>query len=99
MAKKMQEMRSFSEIFNFSDENPIVVLELVNLIYKLVGMKPNYKILNKAKHEVKYQYLSFRKAREILGCKTSYILNVGPNRVIDWYEQKILKIPEVFSWA
>ena len=75
------------EAFNLSDENPITVLKLIDKINKL-GIKENklsYRILNKAKYEIKKQYLSSRKARRILGWKPSNSLEEGLKKTLNWY--------------
>ena len=72
LATKMSKSNIQGEAFNFSNNKPISVLELVKLIYKLMGSKPNYKILNKAKYEIKKQFLSSAKARRLLHWKPEY---------------------------
>ena len=46
-------------------------------------LKP--KILNKATNEIKHQYLSAKKAREILGWRPKQTLEEGLGRTIKWY--------------
>ena len=86
LAEKMQKLKVFGEAFNFSDENPISVLELVKKIYHLANKKPNYKILGKAKYEIKHQYLSSKKAKRIFGWKPRYTLEEGLKKTITWYK-------------
>ena len=74
------------EAFNLSNEKPITVLELVKTIYKLCGKKPNYKILNKADCEIKYQYLCAYKSRRVLKWKSRYSLEDGLKMAIKWYK-------------
>ncbi|MDP2922789.1 MAG: GDP-mannose 4,6-dehydratase [Candidatus Omnitrophota bacterium] len=90
LAEKMPQAKLYGEAFNFSGENPISVLELVKKIYQLAGTKPNYKILNKVKYEIKYQYLSSKKARKILGWKAKYTLEEGLRKTINWYKTHLL---------
>jgi CDP-glucose 4,6-dehydratase len=85
LAEKLQEAKLPGQAFNFSDENPITVVELVEKIYRLIGEKPKYKILNKAKYEIKRQYLSSRKARKKLGWVPGYTLEEGLKKTIEWY--------------
>ncbi len=75
------------EAFNFSDEKPLSVLEMVNKIYSLMQEKPKYKILNKAKFEIKDQYLDSSKARKLLGWKPEYTLDEALNETINWYKE------------
>jgi len=74
------------EAFNFSNESPITVSDLVGEILRLMdsGLEPD--IRNEATNEIKAQYLGARKAREQLGWKPLYSLEEGLTRTIRWYE-------------
>lgn len=87
LAEKMKRLGLYGEAFNFSDENPITVTEMVKNIYDLTGRPPDYKILNRAKYEIKHQYLCSIKARKVLGWKPAYSLDEGLKRTIKWYEK------------
>jgi CDP-glucose 4,6-dehydratase len=87
LAENLKKKRLRGEAFNFSNEKPISVLKLVKTIYALAGKKPRYKILNSARHEIKNQYLSSRKARSRLGWKPAYELDEGIVRTIGWYRE------------
>ncbi len=72
--------------FNFGNEKPITVLEIVKTIQKLMGkekLKPQ--ILNIAKGEIKEQYLNSKKARTILKWKPEYTFKEGLTETIEWY--------------
>jgi CDP-glucose 4,6-dehydratase len=88
LAEKMKKLKLCGEAFNFSDENPITVMELVKKIYRLENKNPDYKVLNKARYEIKHQYLCSRKARRILGWGPKYTLEKGLKKSIDWYKGK-----------
>ncbi len=91
LAEKFGVRQLAGQAFNFSIENPITVLELLKQIDK-VGVqygKLKYKILNAAKYEIKKQYLSSAKARNILGWKPKYTLNQGLQKTIRWYLDKV----------
>ena len=92
LAEKLQKLKLGGEAFNFSDENPLTVIELVNTIFKLVNNKLNYKILNKAKYEIKHQYLASAKARKMLGWKPKFPILAGLSRTIasykDYYKKR-----------
>ncbi len=85
LAEKLQKKKLAGEAFNFSNEKPITVIELAKRICQLVRLKPNYKILNQAKYEIRDQYLASAKARKILGWKPKYNLEEGLNKTIAWY--------------
>lgn len=74
------------ECFNFSDENPMSVLDIVAAIQKLMNcreIKP--RILNSAHGEIRDQYVSTAKAKKLLGWKPAYRLEKGLSETIDWY--------------
>ncbi|MDD2752078.1 MAG: GDP-mannose 4,6-dehydratase, partial [Candidatus Omnitrophica bacterium] len=87
LAEKLQKLKLSGEAFNFSDENPLTVIELVNTVFKLVNDKPNYKILDKVKYEIKYQYLASGKARKMLGWKPLFNLKAGLKKTIAAYQE------------
>lgn len=88
LAEKLKRLRLEGHAFNFSDENPITVIELVKKIYSLVNKKPDHRILNQAKYEIKHQYLCSAKARRILGWRPEYTLEEGLEKTINWYSGK-----------
>lgn len=87
LAEKMEELNIQGEAFNFSNEIQVTVLELVNKIIKLMGSNLKPKILSEATNEIKHQYLSAKKAREILNWKPKYTLKDGLRKTIKWYEE------------
>jgi len=89
LAEKVKKLKLYGEAFNFSNENPITVVDIVKKIYSLTGKRPKYKILNKAKYEIKHQYLCSDKARKILGWKPEYTLEKGLKKTIEWYGEKL----------
>jgi len=91
LAENMQKMKIWGEAFNFSNENPMSVTELLERINIISSQKLRYKILNQAEYEIKEQYLCSRKAREIFGWKPSYDLAKGLAITIDWYKDYFLK--------
>lgn len=85
IVEQMKSKHLEGEAFNFSDENPITVIEFVRKIYKTAGKKPGYRILNQAKYEIKHQYLSSTKAKKILKRQPQHTLEQGLQKTIDWY--------------
>ncbi len=72
--------------FNFSPQSRVTVLEIVNLIRRLMQcehLQPT--ILNSAKSEIRNQYLSSAKAEDLLHWKTAYNLEQGLAETIKWY--------------
>ena len=76
------------EAFNFSDERPATVLQIVQQILALMGrerLQPA--IRNEASHEIAHQYLDASKAKERLGWRAQFSLEEGLRRTIRWYRE------------
>lgn len=73
------------EAFNFSDESPRSVLEMVEAIRCLMGSSLEPDVRNTAQGEIRDQYLSAAKARNGLGWKVTYDLDAGLRETIAWY--------------
>jgi len=91
LAQQIEKKNLAGEAFNFSNETPISVIKLVKEIYKIIGKRPKYRILNEAKYEIKYQYLSSQKARKILKWRPKYSLEKGLKDTIKWYRSYFQK--------
>ncbi|MEW6087936.1 MAG: GDP-mannose 4,6-dehydratase [bacterium] len=87
LAEKMKKKKLQGEVFNFSDENPLAVIKLLEIISALTKQKLNYRVLNKAKYEIKDQFLDSSKARRLLGWKPKYTLKEGFKETIEWYKR------------
>ena len=87
-AEKSGEDGVRGEAFNFSEERQVNVLELVNLILKLMGREDiQPKILDQVKGEIRHQYLDSTKARRVLGWKPLFTLEQGLGETIEWYRR------------
>src|SRR5205085_10772361 len=60
--------------FNFSNEIQVTVLDLVERLRKVMASNLEPIILNQASNEIRHQYLSAAKARELLGWKPLFDL-------------------------
>jgi len=87
LAEEMDRPDVQGETFNFSNDEPISVIEVVNKILKIMNREdlPPV-ILNEATNEIKYQYLSSKKARSVLHWNPQYTLDEGLTETIRWYE-------------
>lgn len=85
------------QAFNFGNEQPLSVLEVVDLILNLcgkTGLAPI--ILNEASHEILEQYLDCAKARRLLAWRPRFALKEGMQETIRWYaaqHAKVMSIP------
>jgi len=75
------------EAFNFSNDQPITVLDLTKVILKLMGSDLEPEIRNEAANEIQCQYLSSKKARTRLGWAPLFQLEEGLQLTIDWYRR------------
>ena len=75
------------EVFNFSYEHPMSVMDLVQKI--LDAMKSTLKpdVRNEASNEIREQYLDATKAREMLGWQPAFTLEDGLGETIEWYRR------------
>lgn len=78
------------QAFNFSNEIQVNVLQLVQLILNLMGSDLEPEIRNEASHEIRHQYLSAKKAREVLGWKPLFTLEEALQQTIDWYREFLM---------
>jgi len=73
--------------FNFSLEIEVTVLELVNRILLAMGSSLEPLVLNEASNEIRRQFLSAARAREVLQWSPLFTLEQGIARTIPWYEE------------
>ena len=86
LAERMYELNIKGEAFNFSNETPLAVHEIVGKILELTGREDLKPIIrNEATNEIKHQYLSAKKAKNILGWRPKYALDESLKETIDWY--------------
>lgn len=83
------------EAFNFSNELQLTVLELVEAILEQMDSHLRPRILNEAANEIRHQYLSAAKAREILAWQPLFSLETGLQQTIRWYRAFL----EETSWT
>jgi CDP-glucose 4,6-dehydratase len=76
----------YGQAFNFSNETPVSVVELVKQILQLMESDLKPIIRNEATHEIRRQYLSAIKARQVLGWCPLFTLDEGLRRTINWYK-------------
>ncbi len=74
------------EAFNFSNETPVTVFDLVGRILKIMGADFSPMVRNETVNEIRRQYLDATKARQSLGWRPQFTLDEGLSRTIDWYK-------------
>ena len=87
LAEKLPEEFA-GEAFNFGNETPVSVLDLVRQILCLMersGLQPV--ILNQATHEIPSQYLDCSKAKRLLGWTAEFSMEQGLRETIAWYRE------------
>ena len=73
--------------YNFSNEKPLSVIELVKHILKAMDSTVEPEILNKPVNEIREQYLNATKARNELGWQPQYGIEEGLKRTVSWYKE------------
>jgi len=84
----IQDRALAGEAFNFSNEQPLSVLEIAEQIARWMDRRDlSLDIRNEATHEIPHQYLDAEKARKRLGWEPLFSLEQGMRRTITWYER------------
>jgi len=83
-----QDQTLWGEAFNFGNETPLNVLQVVGQILTQMGRTDlTPQVLNQAAQEIPRQYLDCTKARNRLSWKPGYTLEQGLQETIGWYRQ------------
>jgi CDP-glucose 4,6-dehydratase len=75
------------EVFNFSYETRLTVLELVTKLLAAMGSKLEPDVRNEASNEIRDQYLDATKAKTMLGWTPRFNFETGLRATVDWYEE------------
>jgi CDP-glucose 4,6-dehydratase len=75
------------EVFNFSYEHRMTVLDLVARILDVMqsGIRPD--VRNEATNEIRQQYLDSTKAKTLLGWKPAFTFDESLETTVDWYRR------------
>lgn len=93
LAEALMRQPSFAgEAFNFSYEQPMSVIAVVQMILRLMGSELVPEVRAAAKNEIAHQHLSSTKARRELNWKPAIGLEEGLLRTIAWYENRIGRV-------
>ncbi len=77
----------YGEAFNFSNEIQVTVLELVDRILQLMESPLRPEVRNEANNEIRHQYLTAAKARNLLDWKPLFTLEQGLDATVAWYSE------------
>ncbi|MDD4126419.1 MAG: GDP-mannose 4,6-dehydratase [Methanomicrobium sp.] len=77
----------FGEAFNFSSGEKYSALELVEKICRTMNSDLKPEILNTGRNEIQDQYLSIKKAEDVLNWKPKHTLEEGLKTTIKWYKE------------
>jgi CDP-glucose 4,6-dehydratase len=75
------------DVFNFSYERPLSVLDMVRHILRVMGSRLEPEIRNEATHEIRDQYLDAAKARRVLGWTAGFDLDASLAATVQWYQE------------
>ena len=88
VAEALSKKETHGQAFNFGPERPTTVLEIVEMIQRLMKcehFKPD--VQNNASGEIRSQYLSSAKARKVLGWKPQFTMADGLEETVAWYRE------------
>lgn len=85
LAEQLDQPGVAGEAFNFSNEQQISVLELVRRLLRGMNSPLEPEVLNTATGEIRHQYLSAEKARDVLGWRPIFELDEALAETIAWY--------------
>lgn len=79
--------------YNFSLQQPLTVLEMVERVTTAMGVSCEPEILDQASGEIREQYLDSARAREELGWRPAVGFDEGLRRTIAWYRDYFTAAP------
>ncbi len=90
LAQALPDDKLNGEAFNFSTNHPLSVVEIVNLVLKLMDREDLEPVIqNQAANEIPEQYLDCAKAERLLNWKPAFGLEEGLRQTIDWYREQL----------
>jgi CDP-glucose 4,6-dehydratase len=90
LAERMGTVPLGGEAFNFGNEHPFTVFEVVERILGVMGKSHlTPVVLNEASEEIPNQYLDCAKARRVLGWTPQYSFEAGLGETIPWYREQL----------
>ncbi|MEH7179237.1 NAD-dependent epimerase/dehydratase family protein [Neobacillus vireti] len=87
IAGKMEEGQAEGEAFHFGYEMPLTIQEVVKRVLEMMKSDLQPIMQNQTRYENKQNYLSAKKARDLLGWKPVYDFDSGLSKTIEWYRR------------
>ncbi len=87
LAERMDDPALHGQAFNFSNETQVSVRDVTRAVLSAMKSRLRPDIRNEVRGEIHHQYLSARKAREVLGWKPKYTLESGLKETVAWYRE------------
>lgn len=88
LAEKLEENPQLAgEAFNFSLEQPMSVVEVVQRTLRVLAIDAQPEIRNEASYEIREQYLSSEKARRVLGWQPQMNFDEALEVTANWYRE------------
>lgn len=93
LADRLVDGSFVGEAFNFGNEAPVSVLDVVRLILSLMdGSDLEPVVLGEASHEIREQYLDCTKARDRMAWAPEWSLEDGLRETIGWYRDWLARL-------
>lgn len=91
LAEKLERPGVAGEAFNFSDERPLSVREIVDRTLAAAG-RPDLEpiVLGQTSHEIRAQFLAAGKAHDVLDWHPRHGLEAGLNHTVAWYRDLLV---------
>lgn len=87
LAEAMDQPGIAGEVFNFGSEQPVSVLDVVEMILRLMDRQDLVpEVLGQASGDIPVKLLSSLKAKQRLGWVEPVSLEIGLQKTIDWYQ-------------
>ncbi len=80
------EGKNIYEIFNLGNNEPVLLRDLIRMIYEANGKKPNIKQLPMQQGDVDRTYASIEKANKMLGYQPYTSMKEGLQKFTEWYK-------------
>ena len=90
VAEQTEQAQLGGHAFNFGNEHPFTVLEVVRRILDFMGRSDLQPVvLDEASHEIPNQFLDCTKARTMLGWSPQFSFEAGLNETVPWYARRL----------